>query len=76
LTNVRALRNGTMGWLLAGFQLESKPSRRRIGDSEAKRRHPDALSIAAEEKLTWITVDEFDRLFGRTRGRLSYRCAV
>ncbi|HLN85170.1 MAG TPA: rhodanese-like domain-containing protein, partial [Candidatus Limnocylindrales bacterium] len=24
LTNVRALRNGTMGWVLAGFQLESK----------------------------------------------------
>ncbi len=28
LTNVRALSNGTMGWLLAGYELESKPARR------------------------------------------------
>ena len=28
LTNVRALRNGTMGWVLAGYQLETKPARR------------------------------------------------
>jgi rhodanese-related sulfurtransferase len=27
LTNVKALRNGTMGWLLAGFELETKPGR-------------------------------------------------
>ena len=27
LTNVRALRNGTMGWVLAGYELESKPAR-------------------------------------------------
>ena len=26
LTNVRALRNGTMGWVLAGYQLETKPA--------------------------------------------------
>jgi len=27
LTNVRALRNGTMGWVLAGFELEKNPGR-------------------------------------------------
>ncbi|HUC98797.1 MAG TPA: rhodanese-like domain-containing protein, partial [Candidatus Polarisedimenticolaceae bacterium] len=27
LTNVRALRNGTMGWVLAGFELEREPQR-------------------------------------------------
>ncbi len=26
LTNVRALRNGTMGWVLAGYDLETKPA--------------------------------------------------
>ena len=26
LTNVRALENGTMGWVLAGFELETKPT--------------------------------------------------
>ena len=27
LNNVRALKNGTMGWLLAGYQVEKKPTR-------------------------------------------------
>ena len=27
LTHVRALRNGTMGWVLAGLELENKPGR-------------------------------------------------
>ncbi len=27
LTNVKALRNGTMGWVLAGFELDTKPGR-------------------------------------------------
>jgi rhodanese-related sulfurtransferase len=63
LTNVRALRNGTMGWLLAGFQLESKPSRRGAAANADSRAQAlaTALSIAAEEKLTCITVEDFDR---------------
>src|SRR5688572_17024318 len=58
LTNVRALRNGTMGWLLAGFQLETRPLRRGpVANSDSRvRALTTALSIAAEEKLTWITV--------------------
>ena len=52
LTNVRALRNGTMGWLLAGFQLETRPLRRGpAANSDSRvRALATALSIAAEEK--------------------------
>ena len=31
LTNVRALKNGTMGWVLAGLELETKPAAQHAG---------------------------------------------
>jgi rhodanese-related sulfurtransferase len=62
LTNVRALRNGTMGWVLAGYELESQPARRVAappiqGDPAAA-----AMQIAADEKIAWTTAEELARL--------------
>lgn len=63
LTNVRALRNGTMGWVLAGFELETKPARRGPAAYLESRAQAvaTALSIAAEEKLTWMTAEALYR---------------
>ena len=36
LTNVRALKNGTMGWVLAGLELETKPARQSAGRAVRK----------------------------------------
>ena len=62
LTNVRALRNGTMGWLLAGYQLETKPGRR--GRTPASQAQPAAAArqIADDEKLGWTTPGELARI--------------
>jgi rhodanese-related sulfurtransferase len=60
LTNVLELRNGTMGWVLAGFELEIKPDRRgpsAPGESRAKALDL-ALKVAIEERLRWITPEE------------------
>ena len=62
LTNVRALRNGTMGWVLAGFDLESKPSRRAAAPQSSNKAIAAALQIAAEEKVAWTTAKELARL--------------
>jgi rhodanese-related sulfurtransferase len=53
LTNVRALKNGTMGWVLAGLELEKQPVRTQASASEASRKHALALArqIALEEKI-------------------------
>ena len=74
LTNVRALRNGTMGWVLAGFQLEKNPTRRGpAANSESKTQAPaTALSIAAEEKLAWVKVQDLALSVGNPRGGVTY----
>ena len=36
LTNVRALKNGTMGWVLAGLELETKPQRKTMAAPSVK----------------------------------------
>jgi rhodanese-related sulfurtransferase len=78
LTNVRALRNGTMGWLLAGFQLETKPTRHgSTANSDSKAQGvATALRIAAEEKLTWVTVEDLARLIGTSHDGLTYAIDV
>jgi len=60
LTNVRALKNGTMGWVLAGLELEKQPVRTRASASEASRKHALALArqIALEEKITAISAQD------------------
>ncbi|MGE5304592.1 MAG: rhodanese-like domain-containing protein [Alphaproteobacteria bacterium] len=60
LSNVRALRNGTMGWVLAGFELESRPVRQTSVATERSREAAIALAlrIAEEEGIPFISVRE------------------
>jgi rhodanese-related sulfurtransferase len=63
LSNVRALRNGTMGWVLAGFELESKPPRPTPAAPPTGRQTATALArrIAQEESISWISSPELSR---------------
>ena len=58
LTNVRALRNGTMGWVLAGLELERNPGRKQPSPSQASRAHALILArrVASESNLPWLSV--------------------
>jgi rhodanese-related sulfurtransferase len=60
LSNVRALKNGTMGWVLGGLELESPPTRvvPSPTDESCKLAMEIALRIAQEEKIPWISADE------------------
>ncbi|HET7392492.1 MAG TPA: rhodanese-like domain-containing protein, partial [Candidatus Binatia bacterium] len=63
VSNVRALRNGTMGWVLAGFELDKKPQR---SSSPAPASGPEsamalARRIAQEEAIAWISAPELSR---------------
>jgi rhodanese-related sulfurtransferase len=60
LKHVRALRNGTMGWVLAGFELESRPVRRPTAASEGSRGKATALALrlAEEEGIPFISAPE------------------
>lgn len=62
LNNVRALRNGTMGWVLAGLDLESKPTRSaRPASAESREKATElALLIAAEEGVPLVAAAELD----------------
>jgi len=67
ITNVRALKNGTMGWVLAGFELESKPAQAAPtapAESAAKANELARL-IAEAECITWISVDELLKILNR-----------
>lgn len=65
LTNVRALKNGTMGWLLAGFQLEHRPTRFGVAKSGDNSARETALRIAAEEAIAFLGVDPLAELLKR-----------
>jgi rhodanese-related sulfurtransferase len=60
LTNVRALRNGTMGWVLAGLELEKQPARKGLSAPETSKRHAAELArrIAAEENVSTISLQK------------------
>jgi rhodanese-related sulfurtransferase len=60
LTNVFELRNGTMGWLLAGFDLEANPNRRTAVAPEESRATANDLArkIANEEKIARLSCEE------------------
>jgi rhodanese-related sulfurtransferase len=60
LKNVRALRNGTMGWALAGLELESAPRRMTppVPDASRKQAREIALRIAEDERIAWISAHE------------------
>ena len=60
LTHVRALRNGTMGWVLAGFELESKPARSAPSAPAPDRETANDLArrLVEEEKIPQMTAAE------------------
>jgi rhodanese-related sulfurtransferase len=60
LKNVRALKNGTMGWVLAGLELESTPTRvtTPAPDESREQAREIALQIASEERIPWISASE------------------
>ncbi len=73
LTNVRALRNGTMGWVLAGLELETRPQRSGLAAPQGGKDNAAALArrIAEEEKLSWISPAELARWMG-VKGAMHY----
>ena len=74
LNNVRALRNGTMGWVLAGFELESKPRTKSLVASAASRQNARALALrlAAEEGIPGIAASELKRIGGAEDEGVTY----
>ena len=60
LNNVRALRNGTMGWVLAGLELESRPAKAipTAPDESCEQAREIALRVAEQEKIPWISARE------------------
>jgi rhodanese-related sulfurtransferase len=73
VTNVAALENGTMGWTLAGFELEREPSNRLLVPSSTSEHdaavRADALATAAgatrvdvEQLRTWLSAREAGEL--------------
>lgn len=60
LTNVCALKNGTMGWVLAGWELERNPARPAPQAPEESRTRAlsRALALAAQESILWISPEE------------------
>jgi len=60
MTHVRALRNGTMGWVLAGLELEKQPGREGQIAPEASKRQAAQLArqLAVEEHLPEILPEE------------------
>jgi len=74
LTNVRALKNGTMGWVLAGLELEAKPARSAPAAPPASRERAvaRAAQIAAEEKLSLISAEQLLGALTNTRDDVTY----
>jgi rhodanese-related sulfurtransferase len=60
LKNVRALKNGTMGWVLAGLELESSPAKAipTVPDESREQARELALRLAEQEKIPWISARE------------------
>jgi rhodanese-related sulfurtransferase len=74
VTNVRALRNGTMGWVLAGFELESEPKRETptVSRESKDRAQSLALELAKEGGIRWISAAEFVRVTRRPERGVTY----
>jgi rhodanese-related sulfurtransferase len=74
LSHARALRNGTMGWVLVGMELETKPQRSTPSAPADSREKANSLArqIAAEEGIRWITTDATAALLGRADDGVSY----
>ena len=72
LTNVRALRNGTMGWVLAGYELESKPSRHVAAPAITSGAIASAMQIAADEKVARTGAEELVGIIEGHAGGVNY----
>ena len=72
LTNVRALRNGTMGWVLAGYDLESKPAPKSVIPQNQSQAIAVALKIAADEKIAWTTPEQLVDLIAHAADGVNY----
>lgn len=74
LTNVRALKNGTMGWVLAGFELERNPVR--ATPTAPPRRSAETLSLALkvanEENISWISTQAVAEILASKKGDVAY----
>jgi len=69
LDNVAALKNGTMGWVLSGLELEQRPSRATAAPSKMGRQFAEeqAERIARSECLPSLPVSELRRLMDQRR---------
>src|SRR6185503_9369200 len=78
LTNVRALKNGTMGWVLSGLELEKNPGRTATQAPEESRMRAlsRALALAGEENLAWISSKELAAAVENTKDGVSYAIDV
>ncbi len=74
LTNVRALKNGTMGWVLAGFELEKNPARMTPPVPPRSRAAAAelALKIASEENIASISSAEISQVLAGKNSRVVY----
>lgn len=61
VTNIHALRNGTMGWVLAGLELETRPLRPKPAPPHESREKAKDLAarVAREEKIQFSSVKDF-----------------
>lgn len=74
LTNVRALRNGTMGWVLSGFELETKPGRQTPPAPPTSREAATALAlrIAKEEGIPRISPQQVMNAMADSNASVTY----
>ena len=74
LTNVRALKNGTMGWVLAGFELEKNPARMTpaVPPQSRAAATETALEIARKESIASISSAEISQILARNSSGIVY----
>ena len=74
LTNVYALKNGTMGWLLAGLELEHNPGRLTppVTPESCERASFFAQRVAKEENIPLLAVADLIELQRNLTGEMFY----
>jgi rhodanese-related sulfurtransferase len=72
LENVRALKNGTMGWVLAGFELEKNPTQTQSTPRSSAHAISLALKVANEENVSWISTQRVADALARTNSGVTY----
>src|SRR6266545_3495644 len=74
LTNVRALKNGTMGWVLAGMELERNPERTTPSSPLYSNALAKSLArqLASEENIPWISPRQVSGALARMNDGVPY----